>query len=52
MFTPIKKYCDSLTQEFDNIPSERKCVLEKITQYFQAKIGQNKIINVIPEELK
>jgi protein-tyrosine phosphatase/arsenate reductase len=47
MFQSIKTYCDSLVKEFDKIPTERKEVLEKITQYIAKKTLLNKTINLI-----
>ncbi|MEO8762376.1 MAG: protein-tyrosine-phosphatase, partial [Bacteroidia bacterium] len=47
MFLPIKIYCDSLTKEFDLIPSERKDVLNKITQYISNQRLENKPVNLV-----
>lgn len=47
MFTPIKKYCDTLSKEFKSIPQERKQLLEKISQYIVKKNTLNKPINLI-----
>lgn len=33
MFTAIKNYCDNLKTQFDEIPEERKTLLEKISHY-------------------
>ena len=37
MFASIKKYCDDLKTQFNEIPSERKVLLEKISQYVARK---------------
>lgn len=47
MFSSIKIYCDSLTKEFDLIPSERKDVLNKITQYISNQRLENKPVNLV-----
>ncbi len=47
MFQSIKTYCDNLITEFDEIPTERKEVLEKITQYIAKKALLNESINLI-----
>ncbi len=47
MFESIKGYCDSLVKEFDKIPTERKKVLEKITQYIAKKNLLSKPINLV-----
>ena len=47
MFTPIKNYCETLINEFSTIPTERKEVLEKITQYIAKKDLLNKPINLV-----
>jgi arsenate reductase len=41
MFTNVKATCDQFISEFDQIPMERKVLLEKITAYLQAKIAKN-----------
>ena len=47
MFESIKTYCDSLVKEFDKIPSERKEILERITQYIAKKSILDKPINLV-----
>lgn len=47
MITSIKTYCDELIKEFDSIPSERKILLEKISQYIQQKTQEHKPIQLI-----
>ena len=47
MFQSIKTYCEDLIKDFDKIPSERKGVLEKITQYIAKKALLNKPINLV-----
>jgi len=43
----IKTYCDSLVKDFGKIQSERKEILEKITQYIAKKALLNKPINLV-----
>jgi hypothetical protein len=47
MYTTIKSYCDTLTQQFDSIPLSRKNLLEKVSNYIRAKISENKPINMV-----
>lgn len=47
MFTTIKSYCDTLTQQFDSIPLSRKSLLEKISKYISSKKLENKPINLV-----
>jgi protein-tyrosine phosphatase/arsenate reductase len=47
MFESIKTYCDSLIKEFDKIPSERKDILGKITQYIAKKGILYKPVNLV-----
>ena len=47
MIASIKTYCDELIKEFDSIPSERKILLEKIAQYIQQKIQEDKPIQLV-----
>ena len=47
MFQSIKTYCESLVKDFDKIPSERKNILEKITQYIAKKSILNKPVNLV-----
>ncbi|MCS6821733.1 MAG: protein-tyrosine-phosphatase [Microscillaceae bacterium] len=42
----LQKYCETLSQEFDQIPQERKENLAKISQYIQAKRRAKKEINL------
>lgn len=47
MFDSIKKYGQSLVNEFDLIPSERKILLEKISNYISSKKKGNKNVNLV-----
>jgi arsenate reductase len=47
MFTPIKNYCDHLKTQFDEIPEERKTLLEKISQYIAGKSSGNDPVNLV-----
>lgn len=47
MIASIKTYCDELIKEFDSIPSERKILLEKISQYIQQKKQEHKPIQLV-----
>ena len=47
MFTSIKTYCDSLTLQFNEIPEERRSLLEKISQYVTKKGLTNNPVNLI-----
>jgi arsenate reductase len=47
MYKDIKTYCDNLTSQFDTISSERKELLEKISQYIAKKKVANKPINLV-----
>ncbi len=47
MFTTIKNYCDNLTSEFDLISTERKLILDKISNYIQKKKDEKKEINLV-----
>jgi arsenate reductase len=47
MYTTIKSYCDTLTQQFDAISVSRKNLLEKISDYIRAKNSENKPINLV-----
>jgi len=47
MYTTIKSYCDTLTQQFDTIPLSRKNLLEKISIYISSKKLENKPINLV-----
>jgi arsenate reductase len=43
----IKGFCQTLTNEFDKIPSERKSVLEKITAYIESRMKASKPVQLI-----
>lgn len=46
-FTPqLQTYCDSVINEFDNIPAERKETLNSISQYIATQLKQNKSSNL------
>lgn len=47
MFTAIKTYCDTLKTQFDEIPKDRKMLLEKISQYIAKKGLGNESVNLI-----
>ncbi|MDX2174297.1 MAG: protein-tyrosine-phosphatase [Bacteroidota bacterium] len=47
MYNTIKKLCDTLVTQFENIPSERKLLLEKISEYISKKNATSKPINLI-----
>jgi len=47
MTPSIKAYCDNLTKDFSKIPTQRKDILEKITQYITKKNILNKPINLV-----
>ena len=47
MIASIKTYCDELIKEFDSISSERKILLEKISQYIQQKKQEHKPILLV-----
>ena len=47
MLTSIKTYCDSLKTQFNEIPKERKFLLEKISHYVAAKRLRNEPINLV-----
>lgn len=47
MITSIKTYCDDLVKAFDSIPSERKILLEKISQYIQQKKQEDKPVQLV-----
>ncbi|MES2732123.1 MAG: protein-tyrosine-phosphatase [Bacteroidota bacterium] len=38
LFGTLQQYIDTITQEFDHIPAERKALLQKLTDYIQAKV--------------
>lgn len=47
MFTKIKNTCDNLVLQFDSISNERKMLLEKISDYIQAKKNENSPIQLM-----
>ena len=47
MFTSIQTYCDSVKQEFDSIPTDRKVLLEKLSQYISKKKLLHKTVNLV-----
>lgn len=47
MYTEIKNYCTSLIKEFNSIPTQRKELLERISQYITNKQTYNKPINLV-----
>ena len=47
MFEVLKNQCDQLVNQFDTIPSERKELLTKISDYIQTKKDANLPINLM-----
>ena len=47
MFDVLKNHCDQLVNQFDTIPSERKELLSKISDYIQYKKDGNLPINLM-----
>jgi arsenate reductase (thioredoxin) len=47
MYQSIKNYCDSLKMSFDEIPKERKMLLEKISQYIVKKQHSNQPVDLV-----
>lgn len=47
MFPKIKTYCDNLIKQFEAISSERKVLLENISQYIAKKQVLNKPVNLV-----
>ncbi|MGZ3861775.1 MAG: protein-tyrosine-phosphatase [Bacteroidia bacterium] len=47
MITAIKHYCDSIIKEFDQIPKERKELLEKISVYIKNKQKKRQPVNLV-----
>lgn len=47
MYTKIKNTCDNLVLQFDSISNERKMLLEKISDYIQAKKNKNSPIQLM-----
>jgi arsenate reductase (thioredoxin) len=42
LFDSVGQFVHSITQEFDQIPAERKELLQKLTDYIQAKVNAGK----------
>lgn len=47
MFPSVQNYCDQLTGKFDEIPGERKQLLEKISEYIIAKRIDKKPVRLV-----
>lgn len=47
MYKEIQTYCDKLVNEFASISSERKILLEKISNYISEKKAKDKSVNLI-----
>ncbi|MBL7932885.1 MAG: protein-tyrosine-phosphatase [Bacteroidia bacterium] len=47
MYPSIKSYCDALKGQFDEIPEERKALLERISQYIENKKLINQPVNLV-----
>lgn len=47
MNTEINTFCNTLITQFQNIPNERKVLLEKVTQYISSKRITGKPINLV-----
>lgn len=47
IYEPIKKYCETLIEEFHNIPAQRKQILEKISEYGAGRLKNNKPLQLI-----
>ena len=47
MYKETEAYCDNLTTDFSKIPTQRKEVLEKITEYIAKKKTLNEAINLV-----
>ena len=47
LYPQLKLFCDSLTQQYNSIPDERKIVLQTIAQYIQAKQNNNQKTNLV-----
>jgi arsenate reductase len=47
MIPLLKNYCDSISSEFNSIPTQRKEILDKITQYIISKKKEHKPINLV-----
>ena len=47
IYERIKIYCETLTKEFHNIPSQRKHVLENIASYINTKANEDKPVQLV-----
>ena len=47
MISSVKLYCDSIQKEIDLIPTQRKEILNKITQYIISKKNEHKPIRLV-----
>lgn len=47
MFEPLKNHCDQLVNQFDTIPTVRKELLTKISDYIQSKKDGNLPVNLM-----
>lgn len=47
LYDPIKKYCETLMEEFHNIPAQRKQILEKISYYSADMLKKNKPLQLV-----
>ncbi len=47
IYEKIKASCQTLTSEFDKIPSERKSILEKITTYVESRMKAGKPVQLV-----
>ncbi len=47
MYSKIKAICNNLSQKFDEIPSDRKSILKKISSFIQSKKDKNEPIQLI-----
>jgi len=47
MYNSIRILCDQLITQFQEIPAERKLLLEKISQYVAKKNGAEQLVNLV-----
>lgn len=47
MNNSLKQYCDALVLQFDEIPAERKALLEKLSNYIQQRVNGGKSIQLV-----
>ena len=47
MYQKIRQFTQSLEDDFNLIPAERKALLQKITSYIQERYNQNLSINLV-----